>query len=98
MHLDTILTYVSWHMTDTEGGPSRVAPTASERRRRVEDLSRVQGEASHVTTEHFIIDSIVSESVPNVKPTAVSSAPTPRVPRASKDTTLLENYSTHVTS
>lgn len=96
MPLDTILTFVPWHMTDIEAGPSRVAPTASERQRRVEDLSRVRGEASHVNIEHSVTYLVVGESVPVVEPATVPL--TPYVLRALEDPILLESYSTHVAS
>lgn len=86
-------------MTDMEAGPSRVAPTAFEQWRRVEDLSRDRGEVSYVTTEHSVIDSVVGETIPAMETATVPRPPpTWDVPRAPKDPTLLANYSTHVAS
>lgn len=54
-----------------EVGPSRVTRTTSTRRRRVEDVSRVKGEASHVITKDSVIDSVVGETVTTVELAAV---------------------------
>jgi len=51
-----------------------------------------------VTTDHFVIDSVVGESVPIVDPVVVPSPPTPYVLGALEDATPLESYSTHVAS
>lgn len=72
MPLHIILSFDSWHMMNMKAGPSRVTPTTSTLRRRVEDISQVRGEVSHVTTEDSVIDSIMGEIVPIVEPTAVS--------------------------
>lgn len=49
-----------------------------------------------MTTEHFVAYLVVGESVPIVE--LAAEPPTPRVPRALEDPTLLKSYSTHVTA
>lgn len=96
MPLDTILTFDSWHMTDMEAGPSRMAPTAFVRWRRVVDISRVQGKGSHLIIDDSVINSIVGGTVPAVELATVQwPRLTPDVPRALEDPTLIDNYSMH---
>lgn len=78
---------------------SRVTPTTSTQQHRVKDISQIREEASHVSIENSMIDSVMSEIVPIVELVVVPQSPaTPVVAGAPEDPTMFDNYSTHTAS
>lgn len=76
-----------------------MAPTALARQRKVEDIARVRGEASHIIIDDSVMDSVVGVTVSMVEPVAVLQPPsTPVVVEALEDQSLLDSYFTHVAS